>query len=858
MAASVSWVVIKFGGTSVANLSCWKKINQIVAAHLAQGRRVWVVCSAPHRASNLLQSCWQLAAQGTDYAAEWRELHDIYTALAAEFDVDFQSVLGEEWQALSRVLTGVAMLRSASALVQAQVMAAGELLLTRLSHAFLERSGLAAQWFDARSVLTSCLPEGTNDKVAYLNAECEAKADLEWQQGLAEDTSDVVITQGFIASNRDGETVLLGRGGSDISAAYFAAKLAAVHCEIWTDVPGIYTANPHLIATARHLVELTYDEAQEIASMGAKVLHPRAILPLQRAGIPLSIRYTSNPAREGTLVKAHTNSPPAIKSVLVKNEVVLLSIEAMQMWHQAGFLADIFACFKQHRVSIDLVSTSQTNVTVSLDVKLGLLDSTVIDALVADLKKIARVQVIAPCAVISLVGCKIRKILHQVSDVFGLFRSKEVFLLSQAANDLNFAFVVEQAQAERMAQLIHDVVIQHSISHPSFGLSYDNEFGCAVRLQPQWWESRMPQLIAQAEQQTPLYLYDEAHLTQTVVDLLACDAIDRLFYAVKANPNAELLTVMEQRGLGFECVSIHEVEHVLATFPGIDPERILFTPNFAHADEYRAAFERGVLVTVDNLHPLTHWPALFAGRDILLRIDPGFGSGHHQYVETGGTHSKFGIPADDLPMVRQLTQQHDIQVIGLHAHSGSGILNATNWSTLADKLVSLVSLFPEVRALDLGGGLGIPDKNDRAGLNLAEFNASLLAIKARYPQFELWLEPGRYLVARSGVIVTRVNQIKTKGRLQYIGVDAGMHTLLRPALYGAHHPVVNLSKCDQPMEALAHIVGPICETGDVLARSRWMPATTEGDILLIANTGAYAASMSMSYNCRPKAHERLL
>ena len=174
-----------------------------------------------------------------------------------------------------------------------------------------------------------------------------------------------MITQGFIAAQPDGSTVILGRGGSDTSAAYFAAKLKADRLEIWSDVPGLFTANPKLVDNAKLLRVLNYDEAQEMATTGAKALHPRCILPLKKYQIPLHLCATPFPNIEGTKV---TDRPAiaGVKSILSKKGVYLVSMDTLGMWQQAGFLADIFACFKSFDLSIDLVATSETNVTVSL------------------------------------------------------------------------------------------------------------------------------------------------------------------------------------------------------------------------------------------------------------------------------------------------------------------------------------------------------------------------------------------------------------------------------------------------------------------------------------------------------------
>ena len=196
----------------------------------------------------------------------------------------------------------------------------------------------------------------------------------------------VVVTQGFIASDNEGNTVLLGRGGSDTSGAYFAAKLQAQRLEIWTDVPGMFSANPRSIPSARLLKALHYDEAQEIASNGAKVLHPRCILPVRQYGIPLYIHATQTPELEGTVISTAPGEGAAqVKAIALKKGITLISMESPGMWHEVGFLADAFKVFKDHGMSVDLVSTSETNVTVSLDPGANTLDPHNVQALLTDL-----------------------------------------------------------------------------------------------------------------------------------------------------------------------------------------------------------------------------------------------------------------------------------------------------------------------------------------------------------------------------------------------------------------------------------------------------------------------------------------
>lgn len=312
---------------------------------------------------------------------------------------------------------------------------------------------------------------------------------------------------------------------------------------------------------------------------------------------------------------------------------------------------------------------------------------------------------------------------------------------------------------------------------------------------------------------------------------------------------------MAAAGLDFECVSPGEIDHVLALFPELDRQRILFTPNFAPRDEYEYALRKGVRMTLDNLYPLREWGNIFAGHEIFLRLDTGQGRGHHEHVRTAGKHSKFGIPLFELDEVRLLAKEHDVSIIGLHAHTGSGIMQADNWQDVATTLIEVAGTFPLVRVLDLGGGLGVPDKPGQASLDMTALDNSLAELKQSFPQYQFWLEPGRYVVAEAGVLLTRVTQTKGKGEVRYVGVSTGMNSLIRPALYGAYHEIANLSRLSEASGHVVNIVGPICETGDQLGSGRLLPDCKEGDVLLVANAGAYGRVMSSNYNLREPAIE---
>jgi diaminopimelate decarboxylase/aspartate kinase len=669
----------------------------------------------------------------------------------------------------------------------------------------------------------------------------------------------VVITQGFIASDDDGNTVLLGRGGSDTSAAYFAAKIRAQRLEIWTDVPGMFSANPRSTPTARLLRNLHYDEAQEIATSGAKVLHPRCILPARQYRIPLHVYATQAPDLAGTVLSAEGGEGGAqVKAVCTKKGITLVSLESPGMWHQVGFLADAFQVFKAHGMSVDLVSTSETNVTVSLDPAANTLDNTLLSALVTDLSRLCRVQVIGPCASVSLVGRNIRAILHQLGDAFEFFEEQKIYLVSQAANDLNFTFVVDENQGDRLVEQLHELLIRPVPGDPVLGPTWEQLFlkpkSEAARVVP-WWRQKQTQLLAALGDQGSAFVYDLETISAAARALRGMKALGRVHYSMKANSSPRVLQTIRAEGVDFECVSRGEVERALQLFPDLDPGRILYTPNFAPRAEYAWAFERGVRVTVDNLYALTAWADLFRNREIFARIDTGVGRGHHHHVRTAGAHSKFGVPVAELKQFLRHSQELGARVVGLQAHVGSGIFDVTNWEHQARQLADIAQHFTDVKVIDVGGGLGVPERSDQPGVDLQKLDTLLQAVRAEHPQIEFWMEPGRFLVSAAGVLLARVTQLKSKGEVRYVGVSTGMNSLLRPALYGAYHEIVNLTRADEHPTELVNVVGPICESADVLGHDRLLPPTREGDVLLIANAGAYGFAMSSHYNLRDPAVE---
>ncbi len=339
------WVVLKFGGTSVSSAVNWHNVAGVLRERLAQGLRPVVVHSALSGITDRLEQLLTQALGG-----EWQPVMDQieqrHRDLARDLGIVPSADLEEQFKRLRQIAAGISLVGEVSERLHARVMAQGELMATRLGAAFLTAQGLDTQWVDARTVLKAEQRRNASVRSSYLSATCAYEPDAELQQRWSA-SGTVWITQGFIASDEKGDTVLLGRGGSDTSGSYFAAKLQARRLEIWTDVPGMFSANPRSVPTARLLRALEYDEAQEIASSGAKVLHPRCIMPVKQYGIPLYVFATQTPDMPGTVVTTHGGNIAAqVKAVTIKKNITLVSMETVGMWHSVGFLADAFQVFK--------------------------------------------------------------------------------------------------------------------------------------------------------------------------------------------------------------------------------------------------------------------------------------------------------------------------------------------------------------------------------------------------------------------------------------------------------------------------------------------------------------------------------
>ncbi|SDF04668.1 diaminopimelate decarboxylase [Thermus arciformis] len=343
---------------------------------------------------------------------------------------------------------------------------------------------------------------------------------------------------------------------------------------------------------------------------------------------------------------------------------------------------------------------------------------------------------------------------------------------------------------------------------------------------------------------TPFYAYDWTRVREGVERLKRAFPKARLFYALKANPRLGLLRRLRALGLGAEAVSLGEV--LRAYRAGFLPEEVLWNGPVKTEEALKALQASPPLVVLDSEGDLLRVARLLPGAKVLLRVNPDLPVATHPHLATGRGESQFGVLPEEVPRLLALARERGLRVLGLHLHLGSKLEDPRDF---LEGYRVLEGLFPEVgpvEVLDLGGGFGL-------GLDLKALREAMEAL-ARLYGAEVFLEPGRYLVAQAGVLVARVVGWK-RTRRNYLLLEAGMTTLLRPALYGAFHPVLPLYEGEG--EEVYDLAGPACEAGDVLARGVALPPPKEGDALAFLEAGAYGASMALSYLDTPRPLELL-
>mgnify|MGYP000639476907 CR=1 FL=1 len=361
---------------------------------------------------------------------------------------------------------------------------------------------------------------------------------------------------------------------------------------------------------------------------------------------------------------------------------------------------------------------------------------------------------------------------------------------------------------------------------------------------------------------TPLYVYHAEKIAQQYQDLFNHfdSKTTRIFYACKALTNIHILDVVKRAGGNIDCSSINEAK--LALHVGFAPNQVLYTSNSVSFEEICEAVSLGIYVNIDSLSNLEKFGAKFGNSyPVGVRVRPNIMAGGNLKISTGHDKSKFGVPLEQLNELLAIIDTYQINIAGLHIHTGSEIKDVSVFMKVTDVFFDLVPKFPQLQFLDLGGGFKVPYKAGDPSTNINElateiqkFQEKLQSTYAR--SFELWFEPGKYMVSKAGYFITEVNVIKQTPSITFAGVNSGFNHLIRPMLYEAYHEIKNLTN---PNGALAtyDIVGNICET-DTFASDRQIPTISEGDLLVFENAGAYGFEMASNFNSRYKPAEVMI
>ncbi|MGQ9818888.1 MAG: diaminopimelate decarboxylase [Candidatus Kapaibacteriales bacterium] len=367
---------------------------------------------------------------------------------------------------------------------------------------------------------------------------------------------------------------------------------------------------------------------------------------------------------------------------------------------------------------------------------------------------------------------------------------------------------------------------------------------------------------------TPIYIYDYSKIVENYTKLHS--ALKKYFpnysihYSIKANNNISILEVFKNLGAGVDCSSPVELE--CALFVGYDFEKIIYTGNYESYDDFLKISQYPIIVNFDDISSFRRYLKFRRPEIASFRVNPGIGKGGFEGITTGGTDAKFGIPYEMIEYAFSSAKNEGINKFGIHIMTGSNILEPFYFAEVLEKLFRIVGKFLSRKGItleyiDVGGGFGIPYTDDEKELDI-DFTFKLLS--EVYQEFvdklfldkpKFIIEPGRYLIGNAGILLSRVTSVKD-GYKKYIGIDAGMNTLIRPALYGANHRIEIFGKNN--IVQLANFCGQICENSDILARNVPVPEVEVGDLVLIFDVGAYGFSMSSNYNGRLRPAELMM
>ncbi|AKP33361.1 lysine-sensitive aspartokinase 3 [Yersinia aleksiciae] len=440
-------VVAKFGGTSVADFDAMSRSADVV---LSNPDVRLVILSASAGITNLLVALADGCEpeQREHHLDEIRRIQDAILAKLAD-----PVVIREE---IDRMLENIAMLSEAASLATSaaltdELVSHGELMSTLLFVELLRQRQVAVEWFDVRKIMR------TNDRFGRAEPDTTVLAELAQTQLAPRIEHAIIVTQGFIGSENKGRTTTLGRGGSDYTAALLGEALNVSRIDIWTDVPGIYTTDPRVVPAAKRIDKIAFEEAAEMATFGAKVLHPATLLPAVRSDIPVFVGSSKDPAAGGTLVCNETENPPLFRALALRRNQTLVTLHSLNMLHARGFLAEVFNILARHNISVDLITTSEVSVALTLDTtgSTSTAGSLLTTSLLTELSSLCRVEVEEGLALVAIIGNNLSQSCGVGKEVFGVLDPFNIRMICYGASSHNLCFLIPGSDAEKVVQTLH-------------------------------------------------------------------------------------------------------------------------------------------------------------------------------------------------------------------------------------------------------------------------------------------------------------------------------------------------------------------------------------------------------------------
>lgn len=439
-------IVSKFGGTSVGNFESMMRSASIISS---DPERKLVVISATAGTTNDLIALTETDLSSTEREKILKRIEDRHNEIIrqCEAEDELNKVFESDLSALREHLD----YSGRDKRWQDGLMAFGEIMSTHIFLEILRQNGIDARWLDARKVIRT---DSQFTKASPLLEEIRQLA------GEQIDTSEVTLTQGFIGSDEFGNTTTLGRGGSDFSAALFAEALDADVLEIWTDVAGVFTTDPRVVKDARPIRELSFNEAAELSVFGGKVLHPATLKPAIRNDIAVKVLSSREPEQPGTTIKTQTDHKPSIRAISLRRDQTLLTVNSLEMLHQHGFLARIFKVLSDHHISVDLVTTSEVSVSLTLDTAFSASNKVELSEEILDeLREFAQVKVEEGLSLIALIGNNLNSRAGISGPLFTNLEQYNIRLICHGASSNNLCFLVEEDDSEEIVNRIHHTFI---------------------------------------------------------------------------------------------------------------------------------------------------------------------------------------------------------------------------------------------------------------------------------------------------------------------------------------------------------------------------------------------------------------